>query len=118
MWLEVSMPEKSVVEEATGETTNSLLWMAVGAAVGGAVALVVKAYLGISLELALILVGVVIAYTIGKSNPKVRKAGHGAALFGVGALAFNYIAPHIAKMLPGGETASSGTSDEFVMEFA
>ena len=85
-----------IAQTATGESTSSLLWLAVGAAVGAAiVAPMLASWLGLSYEIALVLGGAAIAYF---ASGAIKKAGHGSALLGVGLLAVRYVAPLFGRV--------------------
>jgi hypothetical protein len=104
------MPEhESVVEKATGENGKNLLWMVAGATVLLIlVAPHVKKWIGVSIELALVISGFALAY-LGRGS--WRKAGQGAVVTGIAAFAASTFGPMIARFNPFGGKSAAGALD-------
>ena len=93
------------VNKATGESVSGLVWMVAGAAaVAVFLAPLVSRYLGISATLALILGGVALAYF---AKGGLRKAGQGAAVFGIASWAMTLLGPLFASINPFGQKTAA-----------
>lgn len=107
---------KDPVKTATGETTKTLLWMALGAAIGAAVGATVAAYFGWTIELAMLVAGVAGAFLLAKWKTP-QTVAHGAVMAGIGLLAAKYVAPWIQALLAkvgiGGEPQDDGNDPMF-----
>jgi hypothetical protein len=99
----------TVVQKATGESLGGLGWMVVGAAALAVfVAPLVSRYLGISATIALIVAGVALAYF---GTGGIRKAGQGAAVFGIASWAMGYLAPMLGGL--GGSKSTKNASPSY-----
>jgi Kef-type K+ transport system membrane component KefB len=86
-------------QTATGETPSGLMWMVLGAAaLVAVVAPILSAKLGISPLISVIVAGVALAY-FAKGN--FRKAGQGAAVYGIASLAMAYVGPMLSNIAGG-----------------
>lgn len=102
----------STLEKATGESMSGLAWMVAGAAaVAVFLAPLISKYLGISATFALILGGIALAY-LGKGG--LRKAGQGAAVFGIASFAMGYLTPIFGGLFGGAKTANKTADGVFI----